>query len=249
MDKLKNGLVIVGIIAGLLAISLSYILGKGIDREEIMRAQLEMQQLRSSRDSILAIVSLKDSLQALLGNQVKLLQSETDMLRDEVYRLEDERERNQLTVRSIRKKAELQQRLAETFPEMAMSDWGVTEVYNEENDIGLEYLLVPLWFSETFIIDHQNSESYKKQRDKLFSVDSLHQQISTLKDSLFVLERAKAAAYQTGYDEAYAKYEDINAKYVRLLEKPPSVNIGFPKWGVVAAGVGAGVLVGTQIKR
>lgn len=248
MDSLKTGLIIVSIIAGLLAMGMSYFLGREINREEIQRAELEMQQLKASRDSIQAIVSLKDSLQSLLSTQVKQLESETNRLRNEMQELEEQRKEDQLTVRTIRKKEDLQNRLVKTFPEMAQSDWGVTEVYNEENDVSVEYLLVPLWFSETFIIDHQNSESYKQQRDKLFAVDSLHQQVSVLKDSLFTLEREKAQAYETGYDEAYTKYEDLNEKYINLLEKPPSVNLGLPKWGVIGASVGAGVLIGTQIK-
>ncbi|MDR8389613.1 hypothetical protein NC796_00600 [Aliifodinibius sp. S!AR15-10] len=248
MDSLKTGLIIVSIIAGLLAMGMSYFLGRQINQEEIQRAQLEMQQLRASRDSIKAIAALKDSLQSMLSQEVKQLQSEANRLRGEVQNLEEQRKEDQLTVRTIRKKEELQNRLVKTFPEMAQSDWGVTDVYNEEHDVSVEYLLVPLWFSETFIIDHQNSESYKKQRDKLFAVDSLHQQVDVLQDSLFVLERQKAEAYKTGYDDAYSKYEDLNEKYINLLEKPPSVNLGLPKWGVIGASVGAGVLIGTQIK-
>ncbi|SHF72933.1 hypothetical protein SAMN05443144_11295 [Fodinibius roseus] len=248
MDNLKKGLITVSVIAGLLAISLSFILGRGIDREEVQRAQLEMQELRASRDSIKVIVSLKDSLQALLGSQVKQLESETTRLRDEVQYLETEREENQLTVRNIRKKEDLQVKLAETFPEMAQSDWGVTEVYNEEADIGIEYLLVPLWFSETFIIDHQNSISYMQQRDKLELVDSLNQQVMVLQDSLFTLEQEKSEAYQLGYEEAFTKYEDINTKYIELLEQPPSIDFGIPKWGIIGTSIGAGVLVGSQIK-
>lgn len=249
MDRLKTGLIIVSLIAGMLAIGMSYLLGRGIDREEIQRARLEMHQLRASRDSIQAIASLKDSLQSLLGNQVKQLHSEANRLRVEVQELEQERKKNQLTVRSISKKEELQNRLVKTFPEMAQSDWGVTEVYNEENDVGVEYLLIPLWFSETFIIDHQRAESYLKQRDKLFALDELHQQVDVLQDSLLLLERQKAQAYQSGYDDAYAKYEDINGKYVNLLEKPPAVNLGFPKWGIIGASVGAGLLVGSQVNK
>jgi TolA-binding protein len=248
MDSLKKGLIIVSVVAGLLAIALSFILGRGIDREEIHRAQLEMQQLRASRDSIETLVAIKDSMQNVLSARVEDLTSQTDRLRREVEILEEERAENQLTVRNIRKKEDLQNRLAETFPEMAESDWGVTEVYNEEFDVGVEYLLVPIWFSETFIIDHQNSESYKQQVDRFTEIDSLHQQVSVLKDSLFTLEREKTEAYQRGYQEAFAKYEDINAKYIDLLEQPPSIDLGVPKWTVIGASIGAGVLAGSQLK-
>lgn len=243
----EKGFIAVSIIAGVLALILTYLLTRNINEEEINRARLEMQQLRSSRDSIKVVISFKDSLQTLLQEEVNQLRSETDRLRLEVDRLEERRAEEQLTVRKIRKKEALQQRFMETFPEMARSDWGVTEVYNEESEISLEYLLIPLWFSETFIIDHQNSLSYRKQRDKLLAVDSLHQEIGMLKDSLFVLEREKAEAFETGYNQAFARYEDINDKYIQVLQNPPTIEWGFPQWGVVAAGVGAGVLIGTQV--
>lgn len=245
---LKKALIIVSVVAVLLLVSLTYILGRSINQEEIMRAKLEMQQLRSSRDSIKAVVSLKDSIQSLLRIQVNQLNMQANTLRKQVDQLEEDRAKEQLTVRKIHKKKDLQDKLVKTFPEMAQSDWGVTEVYNEENQIGIEYLLIPLWFSETFIIDHQNSLSYLKQRDKLLTVDSLRQTVDVLQDSLFTLEQQKANAYKAGYDEAYAKYEALNEDYVQLLKHPPSIKLGFPKWGVVAAGVGAGVLIGTQIK-
>ncbi len=244
---LKKALIVVSIIAGILAIVVTYLWAGNINREEIHRAELEMQQLRASRDSIKAVVAFKDSLQSLMHAQLKELQVQTDLLRNQVEQLEKARAREQLTVRSIRKKGELQKKFLNTFPELAHSDWGVTEVLNKENGITIKYLLVPLWFSETFIIDHQNAILYKKQRDKLILVDSLQQQVSILKDSLLVLEQQKAEAYRNGYAAAFTKYEALNDKYIRVLRKPPKIEWGLPQWGVVAAGVAAGVFIGTQV--
>lgn len=244
---LKKALIGVSIIAGVLTIALTYLLAGNINREEINRAKLEMQELRSSRDSIQTVVAFKDSLQTLMRSQLNRLESETDMLRNQVAQLEENRAHEQLTVRSIRKKEDLQNKFIEAFPEMARSDWGVTEVMNEENGIMLEYMLIPLWFSETFIIDHQNSLSYQKQRDKLLAVDSLQQKVSALQDSLLTLEQQKAEAYKNGYTDAFAKYETLNEKYIQVLQKPPKIEWGLPQWGVVAAGIAAGVFIGTQI--
>lgn len=244
---LKKALIIVSIIAGILVIVVTYLWASSINKEEINRAKLEMQQMRSSRDSIKTIVAFKDSLQALLHAQVEELHAQTNLLRKQVDELEKARANAQVTVRSIRTKQYLLEEFAQTFPEMAHSDWGVTEVLNEENGIKLEYLLVPLWFSETFIIDHNNSISYREQRDKLLTVDSLQQQVGTLQDSLLVLEQQKAEAYKSGYIDAFAKYEALNEKYIQVLQKPPKIEWGLPQWGVVAAGVAVGVLVGTQV--
>ena len=245
---LKNALIAVSVIAGLLAIGLTYLLASNINKEEINRAEREMEQMRASRDSIQTVVAYKDSLQKMMQTQVTRLQSETEQLRTQVGRMEEDRAQEQLDVRSIRKPEELQRRFAETYPEVAYSDWGITEVRNEETGLELQYLLIPFNFTETFIIDHQNSLSYQKQRDTLLVVDSLQQEMGALKDSLFALEREKAEAYKDIYAEAFANYNALNEDYIQVLKRPPKIEWGLPQWGTVAAGVGAGILLGTQIK-
>jgi hypothetical protein len=243
---LKKALIVISVIAGLMALTLTYLLASNINKEEINRAKTEMDRMRVSRDSIQTVVSFKDSLQILMQIQVSQLKSETDILRNQVNLIEEDRKRDQLTVRSIRKKENLQEKFAETYPEVARSDWGVTDIMNEEQGVEIEYILIPLWFAETFIIDNQNALSFQQQRDLLLSVDSLQLEMGTLKDSLFVLEQQKAEAYKNGYVDAFSKYEALNADYIQVLQKPPKIEWGLPKWGVVAAGVGAGVLIGTQ---
>lgn len=234
-------------IAALLS-ALSYVTARFVDQKEITRAKTEMIELRASRDSIRAVVAIKDSLQRTLQARVTDLQTQANYLRASVDSLEEVRQEQQLSVRQLRKKEDLQRRLKETFPEMAYSDWGVTEVVNEDVGIGVEYLLVPLWFSETFIIDHQNAVNYKEQRDRLQMVDSLQMTVSSLKDSVLVLEQQKTMAYRQGYDEAYTKYEELNQRYIMLLQKPPQVKVGIPAYGTILGAAAAGVGLGVTIK-
>ena len=245
---LKKLLIAAVSFAVLLMVALAFITARYIDHAEILRAKSERDHLRAVRDSIAAVVAVKDSIQKELELQVTGLQTEANILRQEVDSLENLRRREQLKVRLLRKKEDLQDKFMQTFPEIAYSDWGVTEVYNEAEQISIQYLMVPLWFAETFIIDHQNSLSYQKQKDKLLLVDSLQTAIVQVKDSLRILEMEKGLAYKKGYDEAYAKYEDINKRYIKLLQKPPQVKIGFPGWGTVLGATAAGVVVGTQLQ-
>jgi hypothetical protein len=249
---LKKLLIGVAVFAVVLLVALSYILGKTDNSAEIMRNRLELQQMRASRDSIKAVVAFKDSLQMMLRRQVGSLQSETEALRAQVDLIEEQRQRGQLAVRNLRKPEDLQRKLRETFPELAGSDWGVTDVFNEENQISLQYLLIPLWFSETFIIQDQNSAAYKEQVNKLRMVGVLQDSIGSLKDSVLVLETQKSSAWKGGYDVAFAKYETINAKYDSLLKRPPQFKVGIPnKWTfIIGSAVGAlgGVAVGSQLK-
>ena len=140
-------------------------------------------------------------------------------------------------------------KVREAFPALKMTPLPVTERYDEKEQISLQYLGIPVWFIETSLISEMNAENYKKQRDKLIVIDSLHRETIALKDTVLALEREKAQAYEHGYAVAYAKYEEINGKYVELLKSPPSVNLGLPGWGTILGSTAAGVVIGTQLKK
>ena len=111
----------------------------------------------------------------------------------------------------------------------------------EDGDtLGLEYLLVPAWFAETFVIDHANAQSWRAQKDRLLAVDSLRLVITALQDSVTRLEAANARAYQA----AYAGYRDLSQRYIAELKKP-RIRLG-SVIGLLGA-VGVGVVVGRSV--
>lgn len=224
-------------VVAILALAFAYFGGLWQNKDKIHRAEMEMQKMRYMKDSLQTEVKFRDSLQAKLKNEVTAHKNEADALRNQVSLLEEKRKEEQLSVRRLRKKEDLQARLRVTFPEMAESDWGITEVRNEEFGVSLEYLLVPLWFSETFIIDHQNALSWEKQKDKLLAVDSLNTLVIALQDSVYTLERLNRQAYEKGFNIAFIKYDSLNSEYIKELRK------GKLKWGwQTAAFVGGGVI-------
>ncbi len=246
---LKKLLGIVGVVALVLLVVVVYLHTRLRAEREIVRAQAEAEFLRSQRDTILAIVAANDSLQ----REVALIRDEKEAeavrLQDRIDQLERDRAAEQLTVRRLRRKEDLQERLRRTFPEMAASDWGVTEVFNEENGIGIEYLLVPLWFSETFIIDHQNALAFRTQADTLRSLAGVLQQVNVLQDSIFSLERGSRTAFERGYADAFTRYEALNRDYIELLRQP-RFSLGVPGGLTLLAGsLGAGFVLGTVIKE
>lgn len=245
---LKKLLIGVTVFAIVLMLALTYLTARYVDQEEILRAKTEMATLKAARDSIYSLVARKDSLQKQLQEEVTDLQADAAALREQVSTLEQQRKQGQLEVRQLKKKEDLQEKLSKTYPEMGSKPWGVTEVYDRENDVSIEYFMIPLWFTETFIIEHQNSENYRQQRNKLLLVDSLQTSVIVLKDSVFHLEQEKSHAYKSGYDDAYAKYDTLNQKYVELLQKPPQVNFGLPGWGAIVGSAAVGVLIGTQLE-
>ncbi len=62
-----------------------------------------------------------------------------------------------LTVSSMPKKPGLAQRLRTSYPDLARTAWGVIEVFDDQAQRYVEYMAVPLWMSETFILDHRNA--------------------------------------------------------------------------------------------
>ena len=246
---LKKLLIGVSAFAVLLMVALSYITARFVDRDEILRVKTEALQLQKSRDSILFAVAVRDSMERELEAQRDSLTRDADTLRARVASLEQQRAAAQLSVRRLRRRPELEERLRTTFPEVAGSAWGVMELFDEREQVGVEYFLVPVGFAETFIIDHQNAASFLQQRDSLRILDSLNTRVISLQDSIVRLERDNRAAFQTGYNEAFTKYEDLNGKYVSLLERPPQVKFGFPRWPTILGSAAAGVLIGTQLKE
>ncbi len=232
------------VFCGLLMAGISYITARFIDQEEINRVKMEMVHLEAVRDSITTVVAKIDLEKKQLQGQVENLNLQANVLRDSVLSLEESRQEEQLRVRQLSTKQDLERDFIKTYPEVAYS-MRIIEI--DEDGLPLEYLSVPLWFTEAFIIDHQNAASYEEQRDKLLEVDTLRTKVSALQDSVLLLEEEKSAAYKQGYDEAYARYEALNKDYLDCLEKPPQVKFGFPKAGLLigaaAAGLGAGVYI------
>ncbi len=95
--------------------------------------------------------------QAQLEARVGDLEEQGDSLRAEIEVLGRRLAATQLTVSSLPKKVGLAQRLRTSYPDLARTAWGVIEVYDDQDQRYVEYMAVPLWMSETFILDHRNA--------------------------------------------------------------------------------------------
>jgi hypothetical protein len=236
------------LIAGVLLLLVVFLGTRLRDERRIARAEFEAEILRTQRDSILRVVAINDSLQRELSFVRTSMETEATRLLGRIEELENERVSNQLSVRRLRRTEDLRTRIESTFPEMAASQWGVTEVFDEANGVGVEYLLVPLWFSETFIIDHQNSLAFRTQVDTFRVLDGLRQQISQLQDSVFTLERSSRDAYRTGFDAAYTQYMALNREYIDELKRP-RFDLGVPGGIATMLGsFGAGALMHSVVR-
>ena len=215
------------------------------NRGAIARAKADAARLTSQRDSLLSVVGERERQQAALTIQRQTHEAEITRLRDSAIVLERRRAAAQLTVRQIRTVGALQDQLRAAFPELGASAWGLTTLPLDDGDtLGLEYLLVPAWFAETFVIDHANAVSWRAQKDRLLAVDSLRLRVGALQDSITLLVAANAAAYQTGYQAAFTSYQDLSERHIAELRKP---RIGLGSALRLLGAVGLGVVVGRAI--
>lgn len=245
---MKKILIILGVSFVILLVAFTYISARFVDRGKIAQLQTEQAALSRQRDSILAYARVRDSLQFLLKDSVHALTVQTAALRDTVRALEVSRRAAVMSIRHLRQTPELQARVAQVFPEVARSSrWGITELYDEQQRVSLEYIVFPAWFAETFMIDHENAENYRQQVGKLAQVDTLNMQVFQLKDSVLVLETQKSVAFRAGYDSASTRYDALNADYIAYL-KNPKVGLKFPGWIALVGSAAVGVVVGAAIK-
>jgi len=247
---IKRTLIVVSIIAALLALGFTYVLARFRDQKAIVKAQMDMERLRGQHDSLLQRVAILDSATAVLEDSADGLVLQADSLRKEVHELESGRREAQLNVRLLRRPQELNEKFLQTFPEIRRSNWGVTEITSTVDGIpiALQYLVVPHQMAETFIIDHQNADNYKGQVGRLLQMDSLQLVTIALKDTIITLEKEKTAAFRTGYDSAYTKYEALNKDYIALL-KNPRVSLKVPGLAALLGTAAAGVAVGAVAAR
>lgn len=219
---MKRALYSISFVAVLLLAGVLFLGARGINQERIAELEDELTRMRSSRDSIQTVVAYKDSLQRLLRERIAERSGEVDDLREEREEMERERERQEMAVRRLDSFEDVEKKFLDTFPELGTST-RVAEV--DRNGFAFTYIMMPLAAVETFVLDHQDRLSLQDQRDLLLRVDALQSTIGVLKDSLVVLEAEKSAAYQTGYDDAYAQYENLNQEYVGYLKQPPRVSL------------------------
>ncbi|MFC1640168.1 hypothetical protein ACFL3B_05335 [Gemmatimonadota bacterium] len=225
-----------------------YLAVRSQSQNEIARVKEQVSRLQQEKDSIQAFVSANAAVQQSLQLTRDDTEAEVAVLRDYVGLLEQQRRETALTVRSIRKTSDLQSRLDAAYPEMARSNWGITTIPLEPGDtLGVEYFLIPAWFTETFIIDHQNAESWREQKTKLLAVDSLRVQVAALQDSVATLHAQNALALQAGYHNASREYRDLSRRYIAELRKP-RFSLGSTV-GMCLGAAGAGAVIATLTQR
>lgn len=245
---LKKFAIFASVVAVCTMVALAYITARYVDQKEILRAQTEMQQLKQERTDLLQKVANLTQQQQSLNAEIEAQNSLIKENQEKIAQLEKERASNQLAVRKLRTEDQLENAFLQTYPQVAnAANVGITQITDEKTHIKLPYLVVPAWFSETFVIEHQSNESRGKQIAEYQQNENLYGSVIDLKNKVLNLEEEKTNAYQNGYDKAYASYEDINQKYIDLLKTPPKVEFKAPNTWALLGCSALGVAIGASL--
>jgi hypothetical protein len=227
-------------------VALAYVTARFVDKEEILRAKNELEQLRTEHTALQTKVAKLTHEQSELKDDIKGKASEIERNKNTITTLKQQQEVQQLNVRMLRTQDEQLRSFFQAYPELSKAkNVGVTKMLvNEELNLTIDYLAVPLGFAETFVIEHNAKIKLQEQLDKYKQNEDLYGSVIDLKDKVLKLEETKTQAFQVGYDKAFTLYEGVNEKYVSCLEKPPKVEIKAPnKWlllGCSAVGIAIG---------
>lgn len=237
------------IFAVVIMVVLAFLTARFIDKEEILRVQNEMKTLELQKAELETMVVELDKRQDELNQTIQAKNDEIAVNKGAIEILEQERDSNQLNVRKLNTEDELEKSFARTYPQVVdAKNFGIVQMQVEETlDLKLPYYIIPAWFTETFVIEHDTMLTYKAEIEAYKTNEELYGSVLELKDEVLKLETEKTTAYQIGYEKAYTKYEILNQEYIQLLKKPPSVEVKAPSFWTAVGGTLLGLALGIGI--
>ena len=209
---LKKFAIFAAMLAVFTMVALAFISARYIDKEEILRVETEMKALQQQKSDLETHIDELDQKQDELTQTIQSKNAEIAVNKNAIAQLEQQRADKQLTVRRLNTEDELENSFAQTYPQVVNAkNFGIEQMsINDELNLKLPYYVIPAWFTETFVIEHDTMLTYKAEIETYKANEELYGSVLELKDKVLKLETEKSTAYQTGYEEAYQKYELLN---------------------------------------
>ena len=190
---LKQFAIFSAVLAVLTMVALAFLSARYIDKEEILRVQTEMKALQQQKSDLETQVDELDQKQAELNQTIRSKNSEITANKNAIAQLEQQRADKQLTVRRLNTEDELENSFAQAYPQVVdAKNFGIVQMsINEELNLKLPYYVIPAWFTETFIIEHNTMLTYKVEIERYKANEELYGSVLELKDKVLELETQK----------------------------------------------------------
>ena len=240
-ETLKNTLFILGIV---IAASLGYRYYEAYNdaAAKIDEAEAQETQMRADNQKLQQKVSELNAKQQALEQQIAGKEKE---IQDHLATIDKISE--QLKAANFQTIAETsEQAIADNFKKTYhelkdMSNVKVIKVPVAPNAPWKESVLqIPIDYVKLTITAKNTKDACLKQSALKDEVIGLNNSIRDLQNQNLSLEKEKSAAFQKGYDKAFAMYLDVNEKYIELLKVPPKIDFA-PSWLEIAGGLAGGV--------
>lgn len=191
-----------------------------------------------------------DALQNQIGQTEELVaqkETEIDELNQAITAEKEQRENQKLTIRLIDNDNSLLDTFKQAYPEFSRSaKFGIVQMFDDVNQVTIPYLSLPLYFVDTFIVEHSQLESYKITEAKYGEVVSVYEEVSSLKDQISLLEKQKADAWSEGYNNGYKLYTESQSELIACYKQP---RIKIPSWLVMGATAAGGLAAGVYLSK
>ncbi len=249
MFNLKHFAVAMAVGFVVCAMVVTWMTAKSIDQEAIFMAlqdKAEMESISNDlRKQVTEYKQQKNDLQNELNNTYVAIEQG----KKERAELQERLEETKFHTRLIRTNEKLVEKYKETFPEFANAkDLGVLAMTDLDSGIEVDYFIQPLWFIDTFIIQHQELKAKELQLASYKEDEKKYGKARALTTKIIMLEGRLSTARETAFNSCEGKYNQISQDYIQNLKEPPAIEFQAPKlWShslAALAGFGACMGVG-----
>ena len=171
-----------------------------------------------------------------------------------IAELEEETAGGRLTVRRIDTRAAILDAFKKTFPDLSTgADFGIVKIYDEVEGLNQDYLSLPVMYSQTFIIEHNELVNARAEIQERKDIEALYGNAIDLSNK--VIDKDKEIAglkdkntivYKEGYEAGYARTVELRDDLESCYKEPRFKMPGVGTLALCAAGVGGGIYLGTQ---
>ena len=240
-EYLKNTVLVLGIII-VASLAYRYYDAYKDAAEKIATAESQEAQMRADNEKLQQKISDLDAKQKVLEQQITVKEKEIDEHLATIDEIGKKlKEVNFKTIAQTSEQA-IADDFKKTYHELKdMSNVKVIKVPEAPNAPWKESVLqIPIDYVKLTITAKNTKDACLKQSALKDQVIGLNNSIRDLQDQNLSLEKEKSAAYQQGYDKAFAMYLDANEKYIELLKVPPKIDFA-PSWLEIAGGLAGGI--------
>ena len=214
-------------------------------QDQIDETKKELREMTEARDKLLKLVEEKNQKQQETQREIDQKEGTIAQLRSEKKALQEQYAKERAFMCRLIDDEASMAKFREIFPRFQTQAKSVelTEVIDIEGiptEITHNRVFMPVAYLDEFVRVALERASLAKQMEKMVLIDEVQEEIKSLKDEMFKLEREKSVAYQEGYEKAFEMFSTTQEKYLKVLKEKRFANI-FQAIGGFVAGAALGV--------